>query len=203
MKNAAVVTLALLVPALIWAVEAPATLEVVSDEGWCIIYIDGDTAGDKTTIKKIAPGEHFVRITDAFDNEWFDDVVTFPSGITLRSKAEPSGFTIINLPEDPPIEEPPPGEEPPEEGDVPGDGKTRVRISHTSFYDLRVRALVYVNSDTPGEAVTVDGVQVGVTPVILKDVKPGKHVVSIGDRAEAEIEAKSSSLTEVEVSSKP
>jgi hypothetical protein len=197
MKYAAVVTLVLLAPAFIWAAATPATLEVVSDEGWCIIYVDGDRAGEiplngrKTTIRNIVPGEHFVKITDAFDNVWFDDVVDFPAGITLRSKAEPSGFRIINMPEAPP----------PDEGNIPGKGKTKIRTAYTSFH--QVRALLYVNSDVPGEAVAVDGDDVGVTPIILKDIKPGKYVVSVGDRAEVEIEAKMTGLTEVGVSSQP
>lgn len=197
MRYAAAITAVLLAPALAYAAAAPATLEVVSDEGWCIIYVDGDRAGEiplnghKTTIGDIAPGEHFVKITDAFDDVWFDDVVDFPAGVTLRAKAEPSGFKIINMPEAPP----------PDEGDVSVKGKTKIRTAYTSFY--QVRALLYVNSDVPGEAVAVDGDDVGVTPVILKGIKPGKHVVSVGDRAEVEIEAKMTGLTEVEVSSQP
>jgi hypothetical protein len=180
-----------------------ATLEVVSDEGWCIIYVDGDRAaeiplsGHKATVRNVTPGEHFVRITDAFDEEWYDGVVDFPEGGTLRAKAEPSGFTIINKPEPP--EEVPPEETPPPEGELTS-GLTKIKTGYTSFYE--VRALVYVNSDVAGETVTVDGDAMGVTPLILKKLKPGKHVIKVGDRAEVEVDAKVTGLTEIEVTTK-
>lgn len=171
-----------------------ATLEVNSEEGWCMIYIDGAEAGEiplnshRTVIRNIEPGEHFLRVTDAFDKEWFNEVVYFPAGVTLRAKAEPTGVTIINKPTEPPAPEPSP---PPSPG-----GVTKVKTNFTSYKQIPVT--LFVTSSPAGATVTVDGRTSGATPLLRTDLAAGKHIVKVAE-VEEEVDLKMGGLTQLDV----
>lgn len=159
-----------------------ADLEVNSDEGWCTIYIDGAEVGEiplnshATTITGIAAGEHFFRVTDAFDKEWVNEVVMFPKGGTLRMKVEPTGMTLINAGE--------PEKHHHKNGDKtpPKGGVAKVSTRTTPY--KQVPCLLIVISTPAGVPVTLDGLDAGVTPLVKTDAAAGKHVVAVGDMEE-------------------
>jgi len=176
---------------------AAASLEVNSDEGWCVIYLDGAKAGEiplnghQTVIRDIAPGEHFLKITDAFDETWYEGVVPFADGDTLRAKAEPMGFTVINRKEPAPRVA----------VDVPKETtKTKVRLEYLPYKSLPT--LVYLTSSPPGMAVTVDGRDAGATPLVLTELAPGKHAVVVGEARE-ELDVQAGVVTRMDVVAGP
>ncbi len=175
---------------------ASATLEVTSDEGWCDIFIDGAKVGEiplnahHTTVGGIAPGEHFLKIADTFGETWYESVVKFEEGDTLRAKAEPAGFTVINKTETPPLTPPEAGKE----------RQTRVRLEYAAYKSLP--SLLYVVSAPTNLNVKIDGRDAGATPFVATDLATGKHVVAVGN-VEEEVDVKAGAVTKLEITVAP
>jgi len=172
-----------------------ASLEVQSDEGWCLIYLDGARVGEiplnehRTTVGDVAAGEHFLKITDAFDKVWYEGVLTFEEDGVLRAKAEPSSFTVINRPLSPPAAVPP--EFPP----------AHVRIERTDFATLTT--LFFVTSSPRGQDVYIDGAAAGVTPLLVADLPAGRHKIRVVGAPEEEVDVAAGALTKLEVAFGP
>lgn len=170
---------------------AAATLEVSSDEGWCVIYIDGREAGEiplnehHVTIRDIPPGEHFFKITDAFDKVWFDGVLKFGETDVLRVKAEPTGLTVINQTPASPfaVDVAPPAR------------PAKVRVDYVPYKS--VPTMLYVNSTPAALPFQINGQDKGTTPALITDLAPGKHIITVGGASE-EVQLTTATLTKVE-----
>jgi len=185
-KRYGYIILAAALPALALALTPPprdtATLEANSDEGWCTFYIDGAEVGEiplnahNIIIGGIAPGEHFFRVTDAFDSEWVDEVVRFPKGATLRMKVEPTGMVLIDAAEPEKHHHGDRDKTPPHAGVA--------KVSSKTVPYKQAPCLLIVTSTPAGVAVELDGVDAGVTPLVKTDASAGRHVVAVGDASE-------------------
>ncbi len=179
---------------------------VLSDEGWCTVYLDGDIAGEiplnstKTTIKNVSPGSYQIKITDAFGDIWYKGVLEVPDADKILLQTEPGFFEVVsvsgNKSESEPEEEP---EIEPEEEDIVGNVRT-----YLSSYPLeQIKNLLYITSTPTGAEVSINGKEMGRTPYAAIDLKPGDYYIEVKpdkyEAVEENVKVKEGSVTHIKI----
>lgn len=165
------------------------------------VYVDGALLGKTPLTKYLAVGAHqlrvvadnydpFVRKIDIASDKTADVQATLVPGAGTIEFSGPPGarLTLDGTDRGPlPIRLPDPGagkhtwrvEAPKFE---PGEGTVDFTRGKNILVDVKLassRGIFVVESTPPGAKVRIDGKEVGVTPLRLTDVEPGKHAVHL------------------------
>jgi hypothetical protein len=146
---------------------------VLSDEGWCTLYLNGKEAGeiplndDKTVLEDVYPGTYELKAHDAFDKLWFEGVLVVPDVEYMVVQIEPDIFEVLasGLA----------SYEKPKSG-IPKEATTiRSEVKKRPVSDLG--SLLYVTTEPEDCAVWVEGRKVGTAPYI--DFEPPKGSIEL------------------------
>lgn len=174
---------------------------ILSDEGWCNVYLDSDYAGEiplgenKTTLWQVKPGNYQLKITDAFDKVWYKGLLEVPDADKILLQVEPDSFEVISVSGE--------NENTSVEDGTATDTEGKIRSKIESYPIGRIESLLYVTSKPSRAEVEIDGKDVGHTPYALVNVKAGKYEITIKpkgyDPIQETIEVRDDSVTHLDI----
>lgn len=158
------------------ALSASATnIIILSEAGWCEIYLDGEEAGEiplndhKVILEDIYPGTYVLKIQDVFDKLWYEGKLVVPDVKNMVIQVESDSFEILAS-----------GFASPKKPAPATDKKAMTVRSEVKKYPVAdIGNLLYVTTEPEGCAVWVEGRKVGAAPYVDFDAPTGSVELEI------------------------